>query len=229
MLTFARHAQMGRVHFSRVASDILFNPVKPEPADVLGKLAEAKDTGAALDSLNPQQPGYKALKAKLAELRNGAPDVAKPVIPSGPVLKYVQGKKDKKGKETTQEVLMEDPRVPALRAWFSLPASEGDTTYDKALSETITKFQKEHNLQATGQLTPATLDVMNGPKREKTIDIVLANMERWRWLPRDLGKIHIMVNIPDFTLRVVRDDKLVWKTGSWSASRACRRRSPAPR
>ena len=53
---------------------------------------------------------------------------------------------------------------------------------------------------------------MNGPKREKTIDIVLANMERWRWLPRDLGKIHVMVNIPDFTLRVVRDNKLVWKT-----------------
>jgi murein L,D-transpeptidase YcbB/YkuD len=212
VLTFARHAQMGRVHFSRVASDILFNPVKPEPADVLGKLADAKDTGAALDSLNPQQPGYKALKAKLAELRNGAPDVAKPVIPSGPVLKYVQGKKDKKGKETTQEVLMEDPRVPALRAWFSLPTSEGDTTYDKALSETIAKFQKEHNLQATGQLTQATLEMMNGPKREKTIDIVLANMERWRWLPRDLGKIHIMVNIPDFTLRVVRDNKLVWKT-----------------
>jgi murein L,D-transpeptidase YcbB/YkuD len=212
VMTFARHAQMGRVHFSRVASDILFNPVKPEPADVLGKLAEAKDAGAALDNLNPQQPGYKALKAKLAELRNGAPDVAKPVISSGPVLKYVQGKKDKKGKETTQEVVMEDPRVPALRAWFSLPASEGDTTYDKALSETIAKFQKEHNLPATGQLTQATLDVMNGPKRERTIDIVLANMERWRWLPRDLGRTHIMVNIPDFTLRVMRDNKLVWKT-----------------
>jgi L,D-transpeptidase YcbB len=212
VMTFARHAQMGRVHFSRVASDILFNPVKPEPADVLGKLAEAKDAAAALDNLNPQQPGYKALKAKLAELRNGAPDVAKPVIPPGPVLKYIQGKKDKKGNEITQEVLMEDPRVPALRAWFSLPATQSDTTYDKALSETIAKFQKEHNLPATGQLTQATLDVMNGPKREKTIDIVVANMERWRWLPRDLGRTHIMVNIPDFTLRVMRDNKLVWKT-----------------
>ena len=37
-------------------------------------------------------------------------------------------------------------------------------------------------------------------------------MERWRWVPRDLGKTHVMVNIPDFTLRVMRDDKLVWKT-----------------
>jgi murein L,D-transpeptidase YcbB/YkuD len=37
-------------------------------------------------------------------------------------------------------------------------------------------------------------------------------MERWRWLPRDLGRIHVMVNIPDYTLRVMRDDKLVWTT-----------------
>ena len=29
-------------------------------------------------------------------------------------------------------------------------------------------------------------------------------MERWRWLPRDLGKTYVMVNIPDFTLQVVK-------------------------
>src|SRR4029079_13547904 len=44
------------------------------------------------------------------------------------------------------------------------------------------------------------------------IDVVIANMERWRWVPRDLGHTYVMVNIPDFTLRVVRDEKLVWKT-----------------
>jgi L,D-transpeptidase YcbB len=39
-----------------------------------------------------------------------------------------------------------------------------------------------------------------------------ANLERWRWLPRELGKTHVMVNIPDFSLRVVRDSALVWQT-----------------
>ena len=91
MLTFARHAQMRpRALTAASTADILYDLAKPEPADVLGKLAEANDAGAALDSLNPQQPQYKALKAKLAEVRNGATDVAKPVIPSGPVLKYRQ-------------------------------------------------------------------------------------------------------------------------------------------
>src|SRR3954453_22803762 len=37
-------------------------------------------------------------------------------------------------------------------------------------------------------------------------------MERWGWVPRDLGETYVMVNIPDFSLRVVKDGKLVWKT-----------------
>ena len=37
------------------------------------------------------------------------------------------------------------------------------------------------------------------------IDTVLANMERWRWYPRDLGKAHVLVNQPDFTLKVMHN------------------------
>jgi murein L,D-transpeptidase YcbB/YkuD len=106
---------------------------------------------------------------------------------------------------------MEDPRVPALRQWFSLK-EEDNTTYDKTLSDAVAKFQKEHGLPQNGQLTQATLDAINGPKRERTADIIIANMERWRWMPRDLGETYVMVNIPDYTLRVMHDGKLVWKT-----------------
>ena len=204
VLTYAKHAQTGRVHYTRVSADIIYDLVKPEPAEVLAKLAKASDVAEALDSYNPPQPQYKALKSKLAEARKGS-DVEKAVIASGPVLKYG---KDKKGKEE----LMSDPRVPALRARFGIKAADGNTNYDKELSGTIANFQKEHGLQPTGQLTQATLDVINGPKREKTVDIIIANMERWRWVPRDLGKTYVMVNIPDYTLRVMRDGHLVWKT-----------------
>ncbi|MGO9943726.1 MAG: L,D-transpeptidase family protein, partial [Rhodoblastus sp.] len=34
---------------------------------------------------------------------------------------------------------------------------------------------------------------------------IIANMERWRWLPRDLGGSHVEINIPEFELAVVRD------------------------
>ena len=205
VLTFARHAQTGRVHFSRVSADIQYDVVKPEPVDVLAKLANAKNVGEALDSYNPPQPGYQALKAKLAEARNSKGEAGKPPIPNGQVLKY---SKNKKG----VEVLMDDPRVPALRERLGLAGDASDITYDKKLADAVAKFQKEREFKVSGQLNSSTLDAINGPRRERGADVIVANMERWRWMPRDLGKTYVMVNIPDYSLRIVRDNKLVWKT-----------------
>ena len=44
------------------------------------------------------------------------------------------------------------------------------------------------------------------------VDTIIANMERWRWLPRDLGTAHVVVNVPDYTLKVVNDKKTAWST-----------------
>lgn len=38
---------------------------------------------------------------------------------------------------------------------------------------------------------------------------LIANMERWRWMPRDLGRDHIYVNVPSYTLDLVRDGREV--------------------
>ena len=49
-------------------------------------------------------------------------------------------------------------------------------------------------------------------RRSDVIDTIIANMERWRWYPRDLGNVHVMLNIPNYTLRVMRSGQQVWKT-----------------
>ena len=67
VITYARHAAVGSVHWSRVSRDIFYDLPVPEAADVLGKIAAAPDARAALDSYNPQHAAYKALKAKLAK------------------------------------------------------------------------------------------------------------------------------------------------------------------
>jgi murein L,D-transpeptidase YcbB/YkuD len=200
VLTYARHAQIGRVHFSHISPDISYNLAAPEPAEVLGKLTDAKDIDAALDQFNPPHAGYKALKAKLAEAR-AAKDGGGPArIAAGPVLKLVA------------KTPMQDPRVPLLRERLAIAGDTSDTTYDKTVAEAVKKFQDSHHLAASGQLTAATVDAINGPKRDREVEIILSNMERWRWLPRDLGKMYVMVNIPDFTLRVMKDGAQVWKT-----------------
>jgi murein L,D-transpeptidase YcbB/YkuD len=53
---------------------------------------------------------------------------------------------------------------------------------------------------------------VNGPGPDKQIDIIIANMERWRWYPRDLGNTHVLVNQPDFTLKVMHNGTEVWTT-----------------
>lgn len=34
-------------------------------------------------------------------------------------------------------------------------------------------------------------------------DLIRANMERWRWMPRNLGARHVLVNVPAFTAAIV--------------------------
>jgi murein L,D-transpeptidase YcbB/YkuD len=196
VLTYARHAQAGRVHFSRVSEDIFYNQVLPEPADILTKIADAKNVREALASYNPPHEGYKALKAKLAEARAKTTESGPARIAGGALLK----------------VGMQDPRVPQLRTRLGVSGDAGNTTYDKTLAAAVKKFQRQRDLSDTGNLNTATVDALNGPRRDRDADIIIANMERWRWLPRDLGKAHVMLNVPDYTLKVVNADKTVWTT-----------------
>ena len=195
VVTYAHHASVGRVHWSRVSADIEYSTPAAEPGDVLAAIAGTSDVAAALDSYEPQTPGYRALKAKLADIRAGKIDKSKPPIGGGPVLK----------------VGMADERVPALRE--RLGVTGDGTTYDKTLTEAVKKFQQQHDLSATGTLGAATLDALNGRAQpERVTDVILANMERWRWMAHRLPDTYVIVNLPDFTLRVMHDGKQVWTT-----------------
>jgi murein L,D-transpeptidase YcbB/YkuD len=196
VLTYARHAQIGRVHYSRVSADIIYDLAVPEPGAVLAKLADAKNISEALDSFNPPHAGYKALKAKLAEVRGRTGEPGRVRIASGKTLKPG----------------MEDPRVPLLRERFGIAGDSANVTYDKVLSEAVKTFQGQRDLAATGFLNNATVDSLNGPRRDRDADVIIANMERWRWLPRDLGRAYVMVNIPDYTLKVVDHGTMAWTT-----------------
>jgi murein L,D-transpeptidase YcbB/YkuD len=194
VVTYAHHASVGRVHWSRVSSSILYEVKPPVPADVLGAMADAKDVAATLAGYEPQAPNYIALKAKLADLRAGKTTPGKAPIPNGPPPKLGG----------------QDDRVPQLRERFGL--SGDGTTYDKALADAVKKFQQEHELKVSGLLTQQTIDALNGRSPDRPIDTILANLERWRWMPHDLGKDYVIVNLPDYTLRVFHDGHQVWMT-----------------
>lgn len=210
MFDYARQAQSGRMHWSQVSGDILYPEHPTDPNEVLAKVTTAADASAALDSYNPPHKLYKELKAKLAQLR-GQGDGPVVEIAEGPALKYTPaGKKQ-------AEVVVEDPRVPQLRSKLGITENASDTRYDATVAEAVRKFQNSAEIKATGILDDKTVKAINTPKRDKQIDTVLVNMERWRWLPRDLGvpslgDAYVILNIPDYTLKVMQRGQQVWTT-----------------
>ena len=211
MMDYARQAQSGRMHWSQVSADIQYPEHPIDPSEVLTNVTTAKDASAALDSYNPPQKLYRELKAKLAQLR-GQGDGPAIEIADGPALKFTpeRGKKQ-------PAVAMEDPRVPQLRAKLGITENADDTHYDAKVAEAVRKFQEGAELKATGVLDDRTVKAINSPKRDRQIDTVLVNMERWRWLPRDLGApaigdAYVILNIPDYTLKVMQHGAQVWTT-----------------
>ena len=198
VLTYARHVQAGRFPYTRVSHNIELPQAPPEPADVLGKIAGAADAGKALEDFSPQHEGYKRLKTLLAQMR-GKGDGRK-MIADGALLKL------------NAKAPMEDARVPLLREKLGLAGEASDLKYDAKLAEAVKKFQQANELPATGNLDAKTVKELNGPTRDKSIDMIVSNMERWRWYPRDLGNAHVVVNLPDFTLKVMHNGAQVWTT-----------------
>jgi murein L,D-transpeptidase YcbB/YkuD len=190
---YARDARGARVDPARISALIGARRTLPDTAEVLADLSAASDAGAALEAYNPQQPGYLALRAKLAALQGEAAPPPAVIIPPGRLLRTG----------------MTDERVPLLRQRLGLPAADNEI-YDDALAEAVAAFQKANRLMADGKLGRATTAALSGVHQAAASEAgIIANMERWRWLPRDLGENYVMVNIPEYTLRLVEDGKLV--------------------
>jgi len=74
------------------------------------------------------------------------------------------------------------------------------------VTRALKAVQNRHGLPSTGELTENTVAALNSTV-DNDIEQVAMNLERWRWMPRDLGNRHIMVNIPSYNLTMVVDDQ----------------------
>lgn len=190
--TFAEQASGGRVAPLSISKDITRTPERIPADKALATVADATDVAAALDSFNPPTDGFRRLKAMLAEVRASKEKDAPAPEP------VALSKSLKPG--------MSDIGVPALRTRLGVAAPEAEDDpeiYDTALVTAVEAFQKEHGLSADGVVGSRTLAVLNGAHRDVEGDII-ANMEMWRWMPRNLSQDYVFVNIPEFKVRVFR-------------------------
>lgn len=140
----------------------------------------------SLDALAPTQSGYSDLQIALARYGMIAGRGGWPKIDEGKVL----------------EVGDRGQRVVQLRKRLDVTGdlfNEGPDLelFDTQLSEAVRRFQQRTNLEPDGVVGARTLAQMN-VSVDKRIAQIRANLERWRWLPDDLGRRHIRVNIADF-------------------------------
>ena len=197
VVAYAVQASGGRIAPGSISAQITAKPVVADPLSALKQVADADDPGAVLEDFNPPQKGYRDLRDKLAQLRaEDKPAAAR--FPPGPSLK----------------IGMVDQRVAIIRARFGLDAIGDDggsdaLVYDAQVAAAVADFQRANGLPASGRLTPDTVEALSGGASSRQEAAILANMEMWRWEPRDMGEEHVEVNIPDFTLKVMQGDEIV--------------------
>jgi murein L,D-transpeptidase YcbB/YkuD len=197
LLAYASDLKVGRLNPRKVDPELFAQTRTIDGAAVLSALAAHPDLGAFLAGWAPHNPEYRALRGVLSEYRKIASAGGWPEVPSGKTLK--------RG--------MRDPRVGQVRARLE---SSGDITivggdanfFDPALVMAVERFQKRHGLEVDGIVGPNTLATLNVPVTERIRQIIL-NMERWRWLPEDLGDRYILVNIAGFELALVEAGAVV--------------------
>ena len=195
-LVYGAHLLAGRVNPETLRPEWVSNRRVADIAAVLEAALASGSIAATLEALVPPQNGYRRLREALARYRTVVARGGWPAIPDlGTLRRGDRG-----------------PAMSALRERLRLEDGLGLTqdadSFDAALELALQAFQRRHGLVPDGVVSIATRAELNVPVEERVAELEL-NLERWRWLPQDLGRRHIIVNIAAFELQVVDDEVAV--------------------
>lgn len=193
---YSRHVQNGRLDPVAVDPDWHIDKEKTDTVKLLRSTLDASEFTDALYNLPPQHLGYKRLREILSQYRQLTNKKDWPEIPAEPKLAWG---------------IWHDNIKLLRRRLILLGDLSGRRVaeprfFDQSLKQAVERFQLRHGLNADGVIGKATLQQLNTPISEYITQIKL-NMERWRWLPRDLGKRYIMVNTASYQLYVMENNK----------------------
>ncbi len=170
-----------------------------DKADILQGLQEVVRLGDVRRTVRrfaPPHDAYWNLVAMVPRLREVIQKGGWPSLPAGPSIHPGES----------------DPRIPLLRARLNL---SGDYTaavetnaaiYDEELERAVRRFQSRHGLEVDGVVGKRTREALNVSARDRLVQL-LANLERWRWLPRRWGDRYILVNTADYSLTAYQNGK----------------------
>ncbi len=183
-LTAAAHLLYGKLDAISIEPTWTVASRNADFAAVLQYALEYGTIAESLEEFAPRQPFYKAMKDELVAIQaNIAESIT--IVPGGPALKAGQS----------------GERVTALQARLAeldfIEAGSTTGTMDDSTIEAVKTFQTSENLDPDGVVGASTVRALNRGAEDRA-DQLRVNMERWRWLPEDLGRRHLRANIASF-------------------------------
>jgi len=205
-LKYARFARGGRLDPVALSNILDMKPPVEDPKVVLAELARALAPDAYLRELNPKHAGFETLRQALLKARGPRPEGEK--IDPALLVRLPFGTALKPGTK--------DDQISQLRQRLKMPAGtlNDERLYDDALATAVRGIQTANGIKSNGILNNRTREVLNkegqpgSTEPQQTIDRLTANMERWRWLPVDLGPFYVMNNIPEFQSEIWKGAEL---------------------
>lgn len=153
------------------------------------------DINDALESVKPQHIVYKGLKKALKEFKRTD-------WRNAPATKISSGKLIRPG-DTDERIFSVTKRLAEL-GYYKGTIDSTNMKYNDSIQNALKDFQKDHFLNIDALLGNSTVKNLNYTKADRMHQL-LANLERWRWYPRDLGQHYIILNIPNYELNVVKE------------------------
>jgi murein L,D-transpeptidase YcbB/YkuD len=201
LLHYARDVRQGRVQPSQVYTDVSLPARTFDFAASLNRAVRAHTVEMFLADLPPPQPEYQGLVMALMNYRKLAEQGGWPAIPGkGEIaLDGKQGAKDARLRALILRLALEDPQLA------------GSEMGIEDVRAAIQRFQARNGINPDGHAGPSTLAALNVPAAAR-IGQILANMERWRWMPRNPEARYIRVNVPDQTVQFVSNGEVALET-----------------
>lgn len=205
-LTYASHLRNGKVNPEAIYRDCALGHDETDLATVLEDALRQDRVRAALAGLAPPHRGYELLREALSRYRRIALRGAPEPVPPGPNLR--------EGDEGERVAVLRARLASAAEADAAdagdaaepIPPAERPDLFDAPLAEAVRRFQQRHGLEDDGIAGPVTFAELDQPAEDHVRQIEV-NLERWRWLPHDLGQRHVLVNIAGFRLDAVEDGR----------------------
>ena len=207
VLKYARYARGGRLDPAQLSRNFDQKPTLRDPKAVMEAVATTETPGNYLRDLHPKHVQFERLRQALLKARGAGSrpeEKAETIVrlPDGPTLKLG----------------MRHPHVALLRDRLKVASRSGEAdVFDRDVQDAVRVFQEKNGIQPTGSLTSRTRSALNGaeaprPAFGSELQRIVVNMERWRWMPEDLGEFHVWDNVPEFQARVVKRGQTIHQT-----------------